>query len=266
MAESQSDRKSSAETTIGVKKGQVLFQQGEPVTHCYVVKTGQVELTLIVGGQELRVGLLGSGELFGEAALLENHLSPVIARVIADGTLIKVEGSAFAEVVRQRPEVGLLAIRRLAARNVSGCAAWTALLAEAASVRLPTVERPAAAGAEASHDAGPEVIPLGPRLVHPETATIFSLPDQDEALVGRADPRTKFKPDIELSRVDKQLSLSRRHARVTRHKNVYAVVEEPKVANGTFVNGQRLTAGQPVTIKDGDEVCFGLVRTIFRAR
>ena len=34
--------------------------------------------------------------------------------------------------------------------------------------------------------------------------------------------------------------------------------------NGTFVNGARIVTGQPVTIKDGDRIRFGLVDLTFR--
>ncbi len=34
--------------------------------------------------------------------------------------------------------------------------------------------------------------------------------------------------------------------------------------NGTFVNGTRIATGQPVPIKDGDRIRFGLVDLTFR--
>jgi pSer/pThr/pTyr-binding forkhead associated (FHA) protein len=44
----------------------------------------------------------------------------------------------------------------------------------------------------------------------------------------------------------------------------YFLREEIGVANGTFVNGERVATGLEVPITDGDEVKFGLVRMRFR--
>ena len=58
--------------------------------------------------------------------------------------------------------------------------------------------------------------------------------------------------------------ISRRHARILKHGDGYVVREDTASRNGTFVNGRRLDAGQDVALKDGDELRFGLVKTIFR--
>jgi pSer/pThr/pTyr-binding forkhead associated (FHA) protein len=51
---------------------------------------------------------------------------------------------------------------------------------------------------------------------------------------------------------------------IKRAGTVYQVLERGHVANGTFVNGKRLTEGVAAPIKDGDEVTFGLITTVFR--
>ena len=267
MPDHQSGPKGGAGVPVGAKAGEVLLRQGDLVAQCLVVKSGQVELFRTIGGQQQRVALLRAGDLFGEAALLGDRSSPVGARVLTDATIVAVDGPAFAEVVRQRPEVGLLALRRIAARAAAETEAWAALVAAAADpARQTTREAPSPAGARAALSVPlPSAGVTGPRLIHAETATIFALPDRGEALVGRADPRTKFHPDVELSKVDSQRSLSRRHARITRPGGGFAVVEEPRVANGTFVNGRRLAPGVAAPLAEGDEVCFGLIRMIFRA-
>ncbi len=56
--------------------------------------------------------------------------------------------------------------------------------------------------------------------------------------------------DIVIAEAD----ISRRHARLTRQENGY-VLEDLGSTNGTFVNGQRLTAPHP--LRPGDEVRLG---------
>ena len=64
---------------------------------------------------------------------------------------------------------------------------------------------------------------------------------------------------------DSQRSISRRHAKIFRREGRFYVREEIGTMNGTFVNGERIETGLPVEFKDGDEVRFGLVKTIFHA-
>jgi len=55
--------------------------------------------------------------------------------------------------------------------------------------------------------------------------------------------------------------ISRRHTRITLRDGVY-LVEDLLSANGTFVNGQKLTAPQP--LQDGDQIAIGDTVLIFR--
>jgi len=64
--------------------------------------------------------------------------------------------------------------------------------------------------------------------------------------------------------VDVHRSLSRRHALIKRAKTGDQLIEQPRVANGTSVNGVRLNPGVAVPITEGDEISFGLITTVFR--
>jgi len=69
---------------------------------------------------------------------------------------------------------------------------------------------------------------------------------------------------IDLTALDANRTLSRRHAAMTvRNDGVY--LWEPKVTrNGTFVNGQPLTTTNEVRLQNGDVIRFGLVETVFQ--
>jgi pSer/pThr/pTyr-binding forkhead associated (FHA) protein len=53
--------------------------------------------------------------------------------------------------------------------------------------------------------------------------------------------------------------VSRRHARIQRQRTQF-FVEDLGSANGTFLNGQRLTPYLPHPLHDGDELQAGRVR------
>ena len=86
-----------------------------------------------------------------------------------------------------------------------------------------------------------------------------------ETLVGRYDPVTEVRPDIDLTDVDLKRSVSRRHARIINGEEGYALIEEVGALNGTFVNGNALTPGEPHPLTVGDEVSFGLVKMVLLA-
>lgn len=86
------------------------------------------------------------------------------------------------------------------------------------------------------------------------------LPSGGEAVLGRLDATRGVFPDVDLT-PDGGLEggVSRRHARVHQQKSQF-FIEDLGSANGTFLNGQRLTPYLPHPLRDGDEVQFGRVR------
>ncbi len=79
------------------------------------------------------------------------------------------------------------------------------------------------------------------------------LPAGSEALVGRAKAAGVLIDDV---------GVSRRHARLV-HDERGVVLADLGSANGTWVNGQRITA--PALLRDGDKVSFGGVSAVFWA-
>jgi pSer/pThr/pTyr-binding forkhead associated (FHA) protein len=86
------------------------------------------------------------------------------------------------------------------------------------------------------------------------------LPSGGEAVLGRLDATRGVFPDVDLT-PDGGLEggVSRRHARVHQQKTQF-FIEDLGSANGTFLNGQRLTPYLPHPLRDGDEVQLGRVR------
>jgi hypothetical protein len=82
----------------------------------------------------------------------------------------------------------------------------------------------------------------------PQPGQVFVL-DQDSVVLGR-DPSSGIAVDA--------LQISRQHARITRY-GVQMVIEDLRSANGTFVNGIRLTG--PRTLVSGDVISLGGVVT-----
>ena len=101
------------------------------------------------------------------------------------------------------------------------------------------------------------------RLIQEGSGIEFYLAAGSETTIGRRDPVTGINPDIDLTPADGQRSISRRHAKIFRRGDKFYLREEVGTMNGTFINGERVETGVPVEFHEGDEVRFGLIKTIF---
>ena len=95
------------------------------------------------------------------------------------------------------------------------------------------------------------------RLVVVASGAVLPLPNSTQAVVGRADPVSKFFPDIDLTphgALDH--GVGRRHLRLL-IQNGQVMAEDMESTNGTLVNAQRLAPRQPQPLRDGDTVQVG---------
>jgi hypothetical protein len=93
-----------------------------------------------------------------------------------------------------------------------------------------------------------------------ETDRQIRLPSSTEVHVGRLDAAHGIFPDLDLT-TDGGLEggVSRRHCKIHQRGATY-LVEDVGSANGTFLNGQRLTPYLPHVLKDKDELQLGTVK------
>ena len=96
------------------------------------------------------------------------------------------------------------------------------------------------------------------RLVH-ASGVVLPLPLVAEARVGRPDAAVGIVPEVALTALNEQRTVSRSHARILRREGKVFVVAEAGATNGTFVAGERLEPGIPREIGPGSTVTFGAV-------
>ncbi len=113
-------------------------------------------------------------------------------------------------------------------------------------------------GAESSNSTGARlfILPTGNTLVLPS--------DRDEYIIGRLDPASGSFPDVDLVPFGgEEGGVSRRHARITRDDETYAI-EDLNSVNYTFVNKKKLAVGEMRSLENGDEIRLGRVLMRFR--
>jgi CRP-like cAMP-binding protein len=222
-------------------EGEVIFRKGEMGQQMYIIISGTVRLYVSEEPQGEWIEELAKGDFFGVGSLLEALPRQQTALALEDSDLIAINRGTFLRMIRQNPEVSVKMMQRLSQRHRE--------IGE--KVEALEANRPVkAAGAPVAS----LVSVLGGKP-HP----ILS----HGSLIGRFDPNTGIHPDIDLTEEDHNLSVSRRHARILCEHGRYFLLEEPGVANGTFVRGERIQPGEPRELKSGDRVGFGMVVLFF---
>jgi pSer/pThr/pTyr-binding forkhead associated (FHA) protein len=206
---------------VELKAGEYVFREGDLGTEMYVINEGKVEILNLPRAASARAG--------------------------SDVRLLQINGSTFDFLLQGNPEIAVRMMRKLSRRLRETDEMLKALLGTKVTSRelpRPDVHTPAE---------GPE------RLIHPPSGMEFPLSTGPETSIGRKDPVTGIYPDIDLTPVDNQRSVSRRHSKIYRRGNKFFFGEEIGTMNATFLNGRRLDTGIPAEMKPGDELRCGVV-------
>ena len=260
---------------IDFPAGAVVYKQGDTGSDMFIVESGQIDI--IQTGNDEVTDSFGPGDFFGEMALLEDQPRHVTAVAKNATRVLRVERAAFADVLRQNVEIAVRIMRKMSARQRRTDQRLHEALNNMAKAKSAAgAPRPVAAPAPRASEPAPAPPALKPAPVAVAPAAqnlalrhasgqVFALdPARNEFLVGRADPTTGVKPELDLGAFDSNRTLSRRHAKILRDGAVYFVKDEGG-ANGTFVNGERVNAGASVALKPGDKLRFGSIEVEFGA-
>lgn len=238
---------------VKLPPGATVFSEGDVGTEMFVIQSGSVEIAKRVKEDLRTLAVLEKGDFFGEMSILEDVPRTADAITRTDVELVKINQSTFDEMLRHNGEIAVRMLRKLSRRLRE-----TTALLERSTGEAPALdessdffERPGARD---------EIY----RLVADGGVEEFYLNRDAETLVGRIDPVTGIRPDVDLTTLDGPRSVSRRHAKIVRSEGEFHVVEEIGTMNGTFVNGTRIATGAPTPLRDGDRLRFGLVDLTFR--
>jgi len=80
-----------------VNKGESIFFEGEPGDCAYIIEKGSVELSILIDGVNTKIGKIQEGAIFGEMALIGDHLRTATAIASEDAELIVIPEKYFAE-------------------------------------------------------------------------------------------------------------------------------------------------------------------------
>ncbi|MEO8218816.1 MAG: cyclic nucleotide-binding domain-containing protein [Acidobacteriota bacterium] len=233
--------------------GDFIFREGDLGTEMFIIVEGVVHLVKGVAGEDLVLSRLEKGDFFGEMAVIESAARSAAAVAETDVTLLPINAARFDEMLKKNPEIALRMIRKYARRLEEA----NALLDQLASRTVDPDH--SASPSEIEVPAAPAARPARPhRLMH-QGGRSFLFGRALETTIGRSDPVTGIMPDIDLTPLDTDRSVSRRHAKILQREGQFFVLEEVGTINGTFVNEERIPTGQPVGFSNGDVLRVGLI-------
>jgi CRP-like cAMP-binding protein len=237
--------------------GERIFAEGDPGQTMYIVHSGRVSLLREVNGQPQRLGTLEKGDFFGEMSILEGLPRTVAAQALDATELIEIDTTTFDKMIRGNIEIAIRMLRKLSIRLREAELKVSELQASGARLRKSSGTAPLAAARPSQPvTSGVRLEVEGQQVAYPVLGR--------ETLIGRFDPVTELKPDIDLTDQDLKRTVSRRHARIFGDGASYHVMEEVGALNGTAVNGEVLVPGTRHPLGDGDRLAIGSVTLTFR--
>ena len=235
------------------KEGEHIFREGELGTEMYIILEGKIEIYNELTEETQILAILEKGDFFGEMSILDDMPRAATARALTGVKVLPINGSTFDQMLRANPEIAVRMMRKLSRRLRETDELLKTMLGTGGGgtrVRTPG-EMPVLA--QQAPGEGPE------KLIHIGSGMEFPLSSSSETTIGRKDPVTGIFPDVDLSPLDVQRSISRRHAKIYRRGSKFFLAEEIGTMNATFLRGARLETGVPAEIRPGDELRFGMV-------
>lgn len=99
-----------------VPGGTIIFEQGDPGNHLFIIKKGTVRIFKKIKETETTLAILRDGDFFGEMSLLNNDPRSATAEAVEDVQLIAVTKDSFRNMVKNNIDIAIKIIQRLASR------------------------------------------------------------------------------------------------------------------------------------------------------
>jgi HEAT repeat protein len=96
--------------------GEILFEEGQPAHHLYIVVSGKVEVFRRIDSRDYPLASLGPKECFGEMAILDDEPRSASVRAVEPTTVLKIDHDSFRELIHERPQISFAIFKILSDR------------------------------------------------------------------------------------------------------------------------------------------------------
>jgi CRP-like cAMP-binding protein len=106
-------------TMVSFEKKSAILAQGEPTDGLYFIQNGKVQLSVVSeNGKEATLGILGTGDFFGEGGLAGQALQMSSAVAMTDCVLLHIEKTAMVTALAAEPKLSSLFLKYMLKRNI----------------------------------------------------------------------------------------------------------------------------------------------------
>ena len=110
----------TGKTLLTLRKGHTIFSQGETADAIYFVQSGHVKITVISpSGKEASLGLLGSGDFFGEGCLVGQSVRISIATTFVRSVIFRIERRAMLRAFHTQVALSEKFLAAVLVRNIA---------------------------------------------------------------------------------------------------------------------------------------------------
>ena len=102
---------------VRYSRGEVVFREGEPAERLFLIDEGKVKLsTSSPSGQELLIGVLGRGQIFGELEVIDRGTRAMDARAMEVSRVYALASDVFWTMLENRPALARRLLELMARR------------------------------------------------------------------------------------------------------------------------------------------------------
>jgi CRP/FNR family cyclic AMP-dependent transcriptional regulator len=99
------------------RKGEMIFHEGEPAERLFLIERGRVKLSISSpSGQDMLIGVIGRGNIFGELAIIDRGSRAMDARAMEDSTVFALSSDVFWTMLENRPALARRLLELMARR------------------------------------------------------------------------------------------------------------------------------------------------------
>ena len=99
-----------------VAPGQVIFEEGDEGEQMFIIQTGRVRIVKRFPQGNHTLAMLGSGDFFGEMAIVNRVRRTASAVAVAETSLLAVDRDGFSAMIKKNAEIALNIIDKLCRR------------------------------------------------------------------------------------------------------------------------------------------------------
>jgi CRP-like cAMP-binding protein len=107
LSEDQQQAVADLATAVCYPEGYVLFEEGKPGEHLFLLAKGQVEILYEIGeNSPARVDLISGEEILGCCTLVPPYVYTSTARCLTEVEVLEIEGEALRQLMREDCSLG----------------------------------------------------------------------------------------------------------------------------------------------------------------